>query len=228
MRILVTNDDGIHADGPEGAGAHRARARPTTSGSWRRNTDQSGVAHSLSLSEPLRLRKISERHFAVRRARRPTASSWAMRADHAGSGRIWCSPASTAARNHRRGRDLFRHGRAAPWKARCWACRSIALSQAYMPRQAQCDRVDNAPSSHASGQDPCAGSWRTAFRQGVSSFNLNFPNCEAWKRSRERPLVNRAGPAHAGDRAASMTAQGRTRQSLLLDRLRAQPVQGTG
>ena len=29
-------------------------------------TDQSGKAHSLSLSDPLRLRKISDRHFAVR------------------------------------------------------------------------------------------------------------------------------------------------------------------
>ena len=29
-------------------------------------TDQSGFAHSLSLSDPLRLRKIDERHFAVR------------------------------------------------------------------------------------------------------------------------------------------------------------------
>ena len=29
-------------------------------------TDQSGVAHSLSLSDPLRLRKISEQRFAVK------------------------------------------------------------------------------------------------------------------------------------------------------------------
>jgi 5'-nucleotidase len=29
-------------------------------------TDQSGVAHSLSLSDPLRLRKISERHYALK------------------------------------------------------------------------------------------------------------------------------------------------------------------
>ncbi|HEX2216139.1 MAG TPA: 5'/3'-nucleotidase SurE [Xanthobacteraceae bacterium] len=29
-------------------------------------TDQSGVSHSLSLNDPLRLRKISERHFAVK------------------------------------------------------------------------------------------------------------------------------------------------------------------
>ena len=36
------------------------------SGSSRPRQDQSGYAHSLSLSEPLRLRKIGEKHFAVR------------------------------------------------------------------------------------------------------------------------------------------------------------------
>ncbi|RAI33425.1 5'/3'-nucleotidase SurE, partial [Rhodoplanes roseus] len=29
-------------------------------------TDQSGVAHALTLSDPLRLREVDERHFAVR------------------------------------------------------------------------------------------------------------------------------------------------------------------
>ena len=65
MRILVTNDDGIHADG---LGAMERIARSLSSDVWviAPETDQSGVAHSLTLSEPLRLREISPRHFAVR------------------------------------------------------------------------------------------------------------------------------------------------------------------
>jgi 5'-nucleotidase len=65
MRILLTNDDGIHA---EGLAALERVARTISDDVWvvAPETDQSGYAHSLSLSEPLRLRKISEKHFAVR------------------------------------------------------------------------------------------------------------------------------------------------------------------
>jgi 5'-nucleotidase len=65
MRILLTNDDGIHA---EGLAALERIARTLSDDVWivAPETDQSGLAHSLSLSEPLRLRKISDRHFALR------------------------------------------------------------------------------------------------------------------------------------------------------------------
>lgn len=65
MRILLTNDDGIHA---EGLAALERIARTFSDDVWvvAPEFDQSGFAHSLSLSEPLRLRKISEKHFALR------------------------------------------------------------------------------------------------------------------------------------------------------------------
>jgi 5'-nucleotidase len=65
MRILCTNDDGIHAPGLK---ALEAIARNLSDDVWvvAPETDQSGVAHSLSLNDPLRLRQISERHFAVK------------------------------------------------------------------------------------------------------------------------------------------------------------------
>ncbi|BCH33082.1 5'-nucleotidase SurE [Mesorhizobium sp. L-8-10] len=65
MRILLTNDDGIHADGLR---TLERIARRLSDDVWvvAPETDQSGYAHSLSLSEPLRLRKIDDRHFAVR------------------------------------------------------------------------------------------------------------------------------------------------------------------
>jgi 5'-nucleotidase len=65
VRILLTNDDGIHA---EGLAVLERIARTLSDDVWivAPETDQSGLAHSLTLSEPLRLRQVSERHFALR------------------------------------------------------------------------------------------------------------------------------------------------------------------
>ncbi len=65
MRILITNDDGIHADGLK---ACEKIAHELGGEIWvvAPETDQSGVAHSLSLNDPLRLREIDERRFAVK------------------------------------------------------------------------------------------------------------------------------------------------------------------
>jgi 5''/3''-nucleotidase SurE len=65
MRILITNDDGIHAPGLE---ACEKIARKLSDEIWivAPESDQSGVSHSLSLNDPLRLREVAERHFAVK------------------------------------------------------------------------------------------------------------------------------------------------------------------
>lgn len=65
MRILITNDDGIHSSG---LAALERIARRLSDDVWTvaPETDQSGVAHSLTLSDPLRLRKVSERQFALK------------------------------------------------------------------------------------------------------------------------------------------------------------------
>ena len=64
MRILVTNDDGIHAPG---LAVLEKVARTLSDDVWviAPETDQSGVSHSLSLNDPLRLREVTPRHFAV-------------------------------------------------------------------------------------------------------------------------------------------------------------------
>ena len=64
MRILLTNDDGIHAPGLTVL-ERIARSLSSEIFIVAPETDQSGVAHSLSLNNPLRLREISPRHFAV-------------------------------------------------------------------------------------------------------------------------------------------------------------------
>jgi 5'-nucleotidase len=65
MRILLTNDDGVHARGLE---VLEEIARALSGDIWvvAPETDQSGVSHSLSLNDPLRLREIGPRHFAVK------------------------------------------------------------------------------------------------------------------------------------------------------------------
>jgi 5'-nucleotidase len=65
MRILITNDDGIHAPGLE---ACEKIARTLSDDVWivAPESDQSGVSHSLSLNDPLRLREVGEKHFAVK------------------------------------------------------------------------------------------------------------------------------------------------------------------
>ena len=65
MRILVTNDDGIHAPGLD---ACKEIATALGGEVWvvAPETDQSGVSHSLSLNDPLRLREAGERAFAVK------------------------------------------------------------------------------------------------------------------------------------------------------------------
>jgi 5'-nucleotidase len=65
MRILCTNDDGIHAPGLQ---VVEEIARALSDDVWvvAPEMDQSGVSHSLSLNDPLRLREVGPRHFAVR------------------------------------------------------------------------------------------------------------------------------------------------------------------
>ena len=65
MRILVTNDDGINAQGLK---ICEEIARKISEDVWvvAPEHDQSGVSHSLSLNDPLRLRQLGERHYAVK------------------------------------------------------------------------------------------------------------------------------------------------------------------
>ena len=65
MRILLTNDDGIHAPG---LGALQRIAAELSNDVWvvAPESEQSGASHSLTLHEPLRLREVAPRRFAVR------------------------------------------------------------------------------------------------------------------------------------------------------------------
>ena len=65
MRILLTNDDGIEAPGLK---VLEEIARTLSDDIWivAPETEQSGTAHSLSLHEPLRCRKLAHQKYAVK------------------------------------------------------------------------------------------------------------------------------------------------------------------
>lgn len=64
MRILLTNDDGIHADGLQ---ALERIAAALSDDVWvcAPEYEQSGASRALTLAEPIRVRKIGERRFAT-------------------------------------------------------------------------------------------------------------------------------------------------------------------
>jgi 5'-nucleotidase len=64
MKILVTNDDGIH--GP-GLAALENIARSISDDVWvvAPDEERSGAGHAITISNPLRYRRIDERHFEV-------------------------------------------------------------------------------------------------------------------------------------------------------------------
>ncbi|HEX8193268.1 MAG TPA: 5'/3'-nucleotidase SurE, partial [Allosphingosinicella sp.] len=64
MRILLTNDDGVHARGLK---LLETVARTFSDDVWivAPSEEQSGAGHSLTLTRPVRLRKLGERRFCV-------------------------------------------------------------------------------------------------------------------------------------------------------------------
>src|ERR671912_2847555 len=63
FRILLTNDDGIHSDGLiKLEEALRAVGDVYTAAPA---SEMSGASHSLTLSRPLRIRQVDERHWTV-------------------------------------------------------------------------------------------------------------------------------------------------------------------
>ena len=64
MRILLTNDDGIHADGLE---ALERIAAELSDDVWvvAPEYEQSGASRALTLADPIRVRQLSERRFAT-------------------------------------------------------------------------------------------------------------------------------------------------------------------
>ena len=170
MRILVTNDDGIHSQGLD---VCADIARTLSDDVWvvAPEHDQSGVAHSLSLNDPLRLREVAERRFAVRGT--PT-DCVIMGARHVLDGKQIDLVLSGVNRGRNVGEDVIYSGTVAgAMEGAVLGIPSIALSQAY---------------KSSSGQPPF---WDTSLRYGPDIvrrilnegvrrdvlINVNFPDC---------------------------------------------------
>ena len=170
MRILVTNDDGIHA---EGLDVCEKIARSLSDDVWviAPEYDQSGVAHSLTLNDPLRLRQIDDRRFAVRGT--PT-DCVIMGVRHLLNGHDPDLVLSGVNRGRNAGEDVIYSGTiAGAMEGTVLGLSSIALSQAYNSRGGQPPYWDTALRY---GPDII----RRALAKGIPTdvlLNVNFPNC---------------------------------------------------
>ena len=170
MRILVTNDDGIHSHGLD---VCEQIARTLADEVWvvAPESDQSGVAHSLSLNDPLRLRQVADRRFAVRGT--PT-DCVIMGARHVLDGKDIDLVLSGVNRGRNVGEDVIYSGTVAgAMEGAILGIPSFALSQSYKSRSGQPPFWDTAL-RHG------PGIVRKVLAQGVGQdvlININFPDC---------------------------------------------------
>jgi 5'-nucleotidase len=144
MRILVTNDDGIDAPGLHALRQIAAELAGRGGEVWvvAPETNQSGIGHALSLHEPLRMRALDERSFAVRGT--PT-DCVIMGVRHVLKG----SPVDLVLSGVNRGQnvaeDITHSGTiAGAFEGTLMGIRSIALSQAFGPDTRQSPRWETA------------------------------------------------------------------------------------
>ena len=169
MRILVTNDDGIHAPGLK---VCEQIARELSDQVWivAPEYDQSGVSHSLSLNDPLRLRQVGDRHYAVKGT--PT-DCVIMGARH-----IMKEMPDLVLSGVNRGRNaaedvLYSGTVAAAKEAAVLGIPSFALSQAYASASGK-EPYWETPIKHA------PGIISRVLKQGIPRdvlVNINFPDC---------------------------------------------------
>ncbi|MGE3247792.1 MAG: 5'/3'-nucleotidase SurE [Beijerinckiaceae bacterium] len=172
MHILITNDDGSHAPGlavleaiARDIGDEVTIVAP--------ESDQSGVAHSLTLNDPLRLREISPSHFAVK----GTPTDCVIMAIHKIlDGRKPDLVLSGVNRGHNVAEDVTYSGTiAGAMEGTILGIPSIALSQSY------------APGGHNAVPFDCARTHapdviRRILKAGIAPntlVNVNFPRCSA-------------------------------------------------
>jgi 5'-nucleotidase len=170
MRILITNDDGIHA---EGLNVLERIARRLTDDVTvvAPETDQSGVAHSLSLNDPLRLREVSPGRYAVKGTPTDCVIMGVRKIMRDNPPDLVLSGVN---RGHNLAEDVTYSGTiAGAMEGTLLGVRSIALSQGYPPG----NRLDT-PFECAEAHAP--GLIERLLRQEVDPntlINLNFPSC---------------------------------------------------
>jgi 5'-nucleotidase len=171
MRILLTNDDGIDAPGLH---VLREIAAQLSDDVWvvAPETNQSGASHSLSMREPLRLRRLDERAFAVRGT--PT-DSVIMGVRHILKDKVPDLVLSGVNRGANMAEDVTYSGTiAGAFEGTILGIRSIALSQAFGFSSGKSIRWETAL-AHAPAliRKLLAVEWTPS-----SLMNVNFPDRE--------------------------------------------------
>lgn len=172
MHILLTNDDGINAPGLQALEDIARALSPSRMTIVAPEYDQSGVAHSLSLNDPLRLREAGPDRYAIKGT--PT-DCVIMAIHHVFQGRRPDLVLSGVNRGHNVAEDVTYSGTVAgAMEGTILGVPSIALSQSYSSG----DR-ENVPWATAVTHAPEI--IRKLLKAGVSPatlININFPNCE--------------------------------------------------
>lgn len=171
MHILLTNDDGINAPGLACLERIARALNPARITVVAPEYDQSGVAHSLSLNDPLRLREVGEDRYAIK----GTPTDCVIMAIHRiFEGRRPDLVLSGVNRGHNVAEDVTYSGTVAgAMEGTILGVPSFALSQSY----ASGDR-ESVPWATAERHAPDV--IRRILAAGVSPdmlININFPNC---------------------------------------------------
>jgi 5'-nucleotidase len=170
MRILVTNDDGINAPGLD---VCAGIARELSDDVWvvAPEFDQSGVSHSLSLNDPLRMREVEERRFAIKGT--PT-DCVIMGVRHILNGKGPDLILSGVNRGQNAAEDVTYSGTiAGALEGTILGIPSLALSQAYSAANRQKPHWETAISYGP-------GLIRKVLAEGIPRdvlVNVNFPDC---------------------------------------------------
>ena len=170
MRILLTNDDGINADG---LNVLEKVAAELSDDVWvvAPETDQSGVSHSLSLHAPLRMRKLEEQRFAV--SGTPT-DCVIMAVRHFFEDKLPDLVLSGINAGQNIAEDVIYSGTVAgAMEGTILGIPSIALSQAYGP-------AGHEAINWACSEAHAAGVIRHIIKAGIEPgilVNINFPDC---------------------------------------------------
>jgi 5'-nucleotidase len=171
MRILVTNDDGIHSPGIE-ACVRIAEALSDDVWVVAPEFDQSGVAHSLSLSDPLRLRHIDDRRYAVKGT--PT-DCVIMAVRHILADRKPALVLCGVNRGQNIAEDVTYSGTVAgAIEGTLLGIPSLALSQVYGPETRD---LQNYATAEKHAPDLVRKLLKEGIPEGVL-VNVNFPDCE--------------------------------------------------
>ena len=173
MHILITNDDGIHAPGLKILEGIAQRLDATRITVVAPETDQSGVAHSLSLNDPLRLREVAPDHYAVK----GTPTDCVIMAIHKIlDGAVPDLVLSGVNAGHNVAEDVTYSGTiAGAMEAAILGIPAIALSQSYPPGGVGPVPWDNVD-THA--PDVIARILKVGIAP-LTLVNVNFPRCAA-------------------------------------------------